>query len=395
MPYYQWQGITLEGVIKRGAIVSLDEVSLEKELLASNIALLNYKQKKIFFPKKWRAKHKHYFIFHVAQLVKKGIPLPEAVILTAQGFSNASRKLVVIAIARQLQEGNSFPKALANSCIDFHPFIIASISAGQESGNLIHALEDIAYTVQMQAMCYGQLKSIIIMPLITFFFFGLLLLFILVVIIPQFVAIYATMQQKIPAFIVFFLMIGNFLKSRFGIILFGSFIFGIWFFIRFITLRKKEILERLYMVLPLIGTLYKIQLQAYFFNALALQLAVGVPLMNALGSLKEGAHNTVLYSLCQQLQAAIAQGASFHNALEQIKYFFYPQTIALIKSGEESGNLALICKQIAKESQMKLQAKLIQLPVILQPVMIIFLGILIGVLVCSLYIPLFSISVYL
>ena len=288
MPYYRWYGVDIVGDAKKGVLFARGAEHLDRLLLRREIALLSHTPQRQWIRKPIRMKHKLQFFRQLAVLIDSGVLLPDALAIVGDQLNHPPFQELVHAIAVQVQEGVSFSFALESSPQIFDQITIQLIRAGEESGNVTGGLDAITGHIAATQDFYSRLRSALFLPAITLIFFLAVVLIIFVLIMPRFIDIFASMKQEIPPLTKRLLSISTFMRSPLMGILVA--VGGILSIIGWRTTRTgggRRLLDRLLCGLPLVGPIIKQRFVGYTMQALSVLLQGGMPLVQALGVVRE------------------------------------------------------------------------------------------------------------
>lgn len=305
-----------------------------------------------------------------------------------------SKKTLIIELVNFLNQGLSVIKALSAIQPDISPLISALVKASEESGDLSCTLNTISIFCKMQDTFSSQIRLMLLMPAITFLFFlGITLFIIIMIIIPQFATLYAVMHQEVTGIIYYLILFNQFLYSWMAIPLCLILLLLLLALYKLFTIGiMRTFIDLICSYIPIFSNLKKLHFQSYFFYGLGAQLGAGISTLNALSILTQDAPAGLYKRICLTLQNSINQGNSISSSLEQYDKFFNTQAIGLIKLGQESGRLNEICTQLGDRYQNDLLQILNRLPLIIQPLIILILGLLVTMLILSIYGPIINLS---
>ncbi len=395
MPYYKWCGVELTGTIKTGRIFARSVEHLDALLFKREIALLKSKcltRRLIKTP--IRLNHKIHFFQQLSVLVDAGVLLPEALALVAEQIEHTGLREVAHDLADSVQQGIGLSKAMQRYPRVFNQIMVQLIKAGEESGKLPQALDALCSHVQATHDFYLRLRSALLLPGITFAFFMLVVGIIFVVIIPQFAGIFASAQVPLPALTKTILAMSNFMNSRSMLLVLLGLGIGALFAWRYSkSVSGKRLVDKLVISLPFIGPLLKKRFVAYFLRAVALLLEGGVHVVPALRMIAASVNNRILREYITELEVAVTAGSSLSDAMARHSQALFSQDIvAMAEVGQESGRLASILKKGASSYHAKLVRQLSLITMLVQPTIMIILGLLVALLVFAIYVPIFELS---
>ncbi len=393
MPYFAWKGIDLHAKTRKGTLFAQNQNDLDEILLKKDIALLSYSHKKMRWQKPVSLQSKIDYMVQLAMLMKAGMLLPKALRLVAQQASQPNFAMTAHAVADQVEHGIGLPQAFQNHTQVFNPIMIQMACVGQEAGSLPDALHVLSTHLEAVAQFKRRLASALLLPLITFSFFLMIIGIMMVVIVPQFASIFASMQKDLPGATRTMMSISNFLRSpnlAYVGVGFLTVCYGIKKYLK--TKKGKEACDRFLMRAPLIHSLIIAQTMAGFFQAIALLLQGGMPLVKAVHIAKEAIDNTVIKNSAEAIAQEISAGIMFADTLAGFEHLCPQDIVSLIKVGQESSQLTAMLNRVVNIYQQQLIQKLSRINTLFQPFLLVILGLMISGLILALYTPIMSLS---
>lgn len=392
MPYYLWQGVNLRAQWCKGRLFARDEPELDALLFKKDIALLYARPKKLR-AKKVSDQEVLNYVIQLHTLIEAGVRVPEALNTIAAHSSSAYFCSVCYAVADQVVQGISLAQALEKYPRIFNAIVVQVVRIGQESGSLPQSLGVLAHYMESVIQFKKKLRAAFLLPTVTFIFFLLMMAIILMVIVPQFVALCATMQKQLPESTQMLLSISNFLRSYYAV--FTATILGMVAMI-YMRYKKsahgKEKISKLLLAIPVLDTLIIYQVMAVFFRSTAQLLAGGMPLAKALAIAAESVEYSSIKDRLRYVALAVDAGVSFDESLQECSEYLDASSIALISVGQETGKLAQMLVRVADEYQERLLTHMNRITTLIQPILLIILGLMIGALILGLYAPIMSFS---
>lgn len=393
MPYFAWKGVSLEARIKKGVNFAKDTRELDALLFKNDIALLSCSPKKIWLKGPLSLQTRIDYIMQLSMLVKAGILVPHALRLVADQTHQIRFAAIAQIIADDVEHGLTLSHAMQKQPSIFAPLIVQMVAVGQESGSLPAALQVLSNHLESLALFKARLRSALLLPLVTFIFFLAIIAVMLIVIVPQFASIFVSMQKELPGATQAMITMSNFLRSANFVFLVGGLV------VASVALKKyyhssggKKRLDVLLLSIPGIKRLIISKNMAGFFQAIALLLRGGMPLVNAVRIAKESIENTVVKQAISFKEQEISAGATFADAMAGCQEYCGQEIISLIKVGQESGQLGFMLERIAGIYQQRMIHTLSRINTLFQPFLLIILGLMITGLILALYTPIMSLS---
>ncbi len=394
MPYYRWRGVDLIGRNKRGTLFARSAEHLDELLLKRQVALLSCKQQRQWVKRPIGLLHRLQLFQQLTTLIDAGIVIPDALLIVANQTEHPQLQEKMHQVAQMVIAGVSLSDALAQTGTIASPIIIQLIKAGEESGTLPSSLDAICAHLAATQDFYQRLRSALLLPAITLLFFFVIIMIIFTVIMPRFVDIFASMQTEVPPLTQSLLAISAFVQSAaMGLIIaIGALcIVVLWRITR--KGKARKLLDALLLKLPFVGSILQQRFLSYAMRAIAVLLEGGMPLSQALTIVRQSVQNHILKHNLQAIEHDIISGSSLSAAMAQhAENLFSPDTIAMIEVGQESGRLPLLLQRASDTYHVRVMQRLAWLTMLLQPTVMIILGMLVALLIFAVYGPIFNMS---
>lgn len=395
MPYYRWRGVDIVGDYKKGKMYARSPERLDAQLLVREIALLNC------HPVSWRWRYrpvshdlKIELFKQLATLIDGGVALPQALLIVAEQLHHPGMQEIIHELADVVDHGNSFSVALHKYAHVFDPITIQLAKAGEESSSLPQAMEQIADRLEMRQEFSRAVRAAVLLPALTLGFFALITLFLFTFVVPQFAELFASMNQELPRSTQVMLAISHFMRSWYALIFAGAVALGGYALYLFgASPRGKEIKDRLIFRVPILGAILRTRFIAYFLASLALLLERGLQLVPALHTVAQSMDNEVLKNYVHAIEREVNNGRSLSMALQDVSPHWFPLELnALVHVGENSGTLELLLKKASIRYRDQVKRQLARISSIIQPLLMIILGLLVLLLIFAIYLPIIHLS---
>ncbi len=360
---------------------------------AASAAPASGKKGVVLFEKK-TIKTKTLMIFtrQLATLIDSGLPLLRGLTVLAKQEKDPVLKSTINQLADSVQGGSTFSESLAQHPKIFNKLYINMVKAGELGGVLELVLNRLAEFQEKAQKVANKVKSAMAYPVIVLVIAILIMWFLLVFIVPKFEQIFADMLGGKPLPMITQLVIGasKAVQSNFLLIIAGlvALIVGYVVFSR--TESGKVILDHIKMRVPVLGDLIRKSAISRFTRTLGTLVTSGVPILQALNITKETAGNVVISSAIGKVHDAVKEGESIVAPLEA-SGVFPPMVISMIDVGEETGQLPDMLLKIADVYDDEVDNAVVALTSMLEPLMIVFLALIVGSIVIALFMPLISI----
>ncbi len=389
MPHYNWKGITTVGDTRLGSTQASSLDALQKTLRAQNIALLSAKESQIR-NKELSLNNQIIFFEHLASLLEHGISIHHALEIFLLHHTKQPLASFGSTILNDLRHGKSLTECLQEQTYTTSPALIALIVAGERTGNLARTIAYITVHLKSTQTLHNDIKSALLLPGITLALAGCIVTGLVIFVVPQFELLFLSMGKPLPAATRTLITISNYLQSPIGAISFMSMIVGVY-----VLFSRQQSRLRLFIRhhVYYLNKLFLLNDLIHCTQTLALGLKTGIPLTESLIYATETIHNLAFKKALYTTHTALLRGNSLYTSLrEQCKDFIAPEFLALVLLGEQTGNLPLFIEKASTLAQSRLAAQLFTIKTVIQPIIFVIVGLLVGTLLIALYIPIFSLA---
>lgn len=322
-----------------------------------------------------------------ASLIKANIPLVEALAALIDQTDNLKLKTTLADVRQQVNEGISLRDSLARHPKVFPPIFINMVESGEASGTLPLVLVRLAEFMEAQVRLRAKVTSAMTYPLLMGFIGGGLMLVIFTVVIPKIANIFTSMKKKLPWYTELLMNTSFFLKNYWWALLIAL---GIVIWIArsyFATETGKVKKDEWSLKLPLFGDLLRMVAVSRFASTMATLLNGGVPLVTALGIVKAVVGNEILARAVADARENITEGENISEPLRRSGQF--PSLLLhMIAIGERTGELPQMLEMVAKNYEEQVNSKVEKMTAMLEPMMIVVMGISVGIIVMAVFVPL-------
>jgi type IV pilus assembly protein PilC len=332
------------------------------------------------------------FTRQLATLIDAGLPLLRGLNVLAKQERDAVLKNTINQLSDSIQGGSTFSEGLAQHARIFNNLYVNMVKAGEVGGVLEVVLTRLAEFQEKAQNVKNKVAAAMVYPLIVMVLAFAIMAFLLVFIVPRFQAIFHDMlgDRPLPAITVLVIGVSNFVQEHWAILLgvLAAGIAGSKMTVR--TRGGKNALDRIKLCLPVFGDLIRKTAISRFTRTLGTLVTSGVPILQALAITRETAGNNVIARAISQVHDAVKEGESIVSPLE-ISGAFPPMVISMIDVGEETGHLPEMLLKIAEVYDDEVDNSVAAVTSLLEPMMIVFLAIVVGTIVVALFMPLISI----
>ncbi|MEW9053305.1 MAG: type II secretion system F family protein [Neobacillus sp.] len=336
-------------------------------------------------------KLQHFVIYlrQFATLLKAGVTVVEATsVLAAQTESKALKK-ALLDVEQELREGNPFSDAVSKYKKIFNPMFINMVRAGEVSGNLDETLEKLADDFEKQHDTRAKVVSALTYPAVI----GILaigaVIFLLVGVVPTFVTMFADMGAELPGITKFVLSASEFMQKFWWIVFLVilTFVFSIMYMKK--NKKTKYYLDYFMLRMPIFGNMMQKAALARMMRTLASLFSSSVPILQAMSIVEKVVENEVIAKVIRESRDSLEKGRSMTEPMSQ-HWVFPPLVTQMILIGEGTGALDSMMSKIADFYEKEVEQVTDRLKSLIEPIMIVFLAGIVGVIVLSIMMPMFS-----
>ena len=385
------------GKIISGAIEAESQTAVTSKLRQMGYIVLEISEKREAFSislpgrkKKVKLKDLTVFSRQFATMINSGVSITRALAILSEQVENPTLAAVITQVQKDVEGGLSLSEALAKQEKIFPPIFVNMARAGEAGGVLDEVLLRIADHFESEASLRARVKSAMTYP-VAVFIFAITIAFIMITfIVPIFMNMFSSLGGDLPGPTKMLVGLSNFIRGRWYII-FGTlmaFVYGFRAFKR--NPRGRYIWDSFKLKMPVLGQLSRKMAIAKFARTFSTLISSGVPILQALDIVAETAENAVVTKAIRESRASIKEGETISKPLGA-SGVFPPMVVQMIAIGEETGALDSMLKKIADFYDGEVSATVDSLTSLLEPVLMVFMGVMIGGIVVSLYLPMFSV----
>ena len=332
------------------------------------------------------------FTRQLATLIDAGLPLLRGLNVLAKQERDALLRTTINNLADSVQGGSTFSEGLAQHPRIFNDLYVNMVKAGELGGVLEVVLTRLAEFQEKAQKIKNRVAAAMVYPLIVMVLALAIMAFLLVFIVPRFEAIFHDMlgDKPLPAVTTFVISVSSFVQNHWDILLGGLVALIIGYKILARTRMGRMGLDRVKLRAPLFGDLIRKTAISRFSRTLGTLVTSGVPILQALTITRETAGNSVIGRAISQVHDSVKEGESIVLPLEA-SGAFPPMVISMIDVGEETGQLPEMLLKIAEVYDDEVDNSVAALTSLLEPIMIVFLALVVGTIVIALFMPLISI----
>jgi len=331
------------------------------------------------------------FSRQLATMVNAGIPLVNALDILSEQTENVKFKQIIAEVRDNVETGSSLSEGMSKHTQIFSSLFVNMVRAGESSGMLDEILDRLATYLEKTGGLQKKIKSALVYPIAVTIMAFAITAFLLLKVIPVFTEIYAGFDTALPAPTQFLITVSNFMRKYFYavIILFTIIGFAISRYIR--TEKGKFRLDSLKLNIPIFGILVKKVAVGKFTRTLSTLIKSGVPILGSLEIVSKTSGNKVVEEAVDKVRMNVKEGESISEPLSR-SGVFPPMVVRMISVGEQTGELEKMLGKIADFYDQEVDAAVSGLTSLIEPLIIAFLGIVIGGIVVCMFLPIFEIT---
>ncbi len=342
-------------------------------------------------PKKVRPDDVIFLTTQLAVMIDTGVPLTEALDSIAEQSDHSGVKAMLTDISDQVKGGTEFSTALESYPKAFGKLFVALMQASEASGTMGDMLIRASDYMRQERETRNRVKGALIYPICMLSFCFLVVIALLIFVLPRFEKIYDGKGATLPAPTRLLLAMSNGLTTYWPVILLGlvTVVGGLWYFAR--TDAGRVYLDRLRLSVPVFGSMYRKASLARSLRTMATMVTTGVSMLEGLAITARSAGNSIYEKLWNDVGEGVREGSSLSDELAG--YDLVPRTITqMITAGEKTGRLGEVMNRIAVFCEDDLKVAIKTITTMIEPIMIIVMGVLVGGIAMALLLPVFSVS---
>jgi type IV pilus assembly protein PilC len=389
---YAWEGKDRTGKTVRGEIRAGGEAIVNVTLRRQGILVTKVKKKAYRSGKKITDKDLTLFTRQLATMMKAGVPLLQAFDIVGKGHANPSMSKLIMDLRNDVETGTSLNNAFRKYPLYFDPLFCNLVGAGEQAGILEDLLTRLAIYKEKTLAIKGKIKSALMYPISILAIAFVVTAVIMIWVVPAFKEVFKTFGADLPTPTLVVMAISEFFVSYWWLI-FGSLFGSLYFFFQSWrrSLKLQQAMDRLLLRLPIFGAVIRKATIARWTRTLSTMFAAGVPLVEALDSVGGAAGNYVYLEATRKIQTEVSTGTSLTISMQNVNVF-PNMVIQMVQIGEESGSLDAMLGKVADFFEEEVDEAVAALSSLMEPLIMVVLGVLIGGLVVAMYMPIFKLG---
>lgn len=388
---FEWVGKDRQGRIVQGELRAAGEATAQNTLRRQGILVTKIKKRKMSSGKKIKPKDIALFTRQMATMMKAGVPLLQSFDIVGRGNPNPSVTRLLNEIRQDVETGTSLSIAFRRHPMYFDDLYCNLVEAGESAGILESLLDRLATYMEKTEAIKSKIKSALMYPISVIIVAFVVVTLIMLFVIPAFKEVFSSFGADLPAPTMFVIGMSEFFTTYWWLI-FGILGGGIYFFLQAWKRSPKVqvFMDRALLKLPVFGALDKSCI-ARWTRTLSTMFAAGVPLVEALDSVGGASGNIIYKEATDKIQKSVSIGTSLAVAMTDANVF-PSMVLQMCAIGEESGAIDHMLGKAADFYEAEVDEMVAGLSSLMEPIIIVFLGTIIGGIVVSMYLPIFKLG---
>ncbi len=398
MAVFIWEAATKRGEIKKGEMDATDETVVRGLLRRQGLKSITVKQK----PKdlleylpflKQKVKEKNIVVFAriFSTMINAGLPLIQCLDLLAQQEENKTFAKIITSVKEDIEGGSTLQDALKKYPAVFDELFVNLVAAGESGGILDVILIRLSNYMEKTMKLKSKVKGSLVYPIIVLVVSIAVITLLLVYVIPVFKKMFEGMGGQLPGPTQFLISVSDYAVSYFPYVV-GGFVLFVFLFRRYYRTEKGRLtIDALVLKAPIFGPLLTKVAVAKFTRTLSTMMASGVPILEGLNIVSKTAGNVIVENAIMKTRQSISEGRTIAEPLAETK-IFPPMVVQMIAVGEATGALDAMLAKIADFYDDEVDAAVAAMTTMLEPFMMVFLGIVVGGMIICMYLPIFKMA---
>ncbi len=387
---YSWEGRDRAGKILKGDMRTSGEAVVQSLLRRQGITVLKVKRQRAGLGGRITEKDITLFTRQLATMMKAGVPLLQAFDIVGKGHANPAVSRLLLDVKTEVETGSALATAFRKHPLYFDALFCNLVGAGEAAGILDNLLDRLATYKEKILAIKSKIKSALFYPISVLVVAFIITAVIMIFVIPAFKDLFSNFGADLPAPTLFVMALSD-AFVKYWYLIFGGLGFGLWFF--FYTWKRsakmQAAMDRMFLKLPVFGDVIRKATMARWTRTLATMFAAGVPLVEALDSVGGASGNYVYVQATKKIQQEVSTGTSLTTAMQNSNVF--PSMVCqMVAIGEESGSLDAMLSKVSDFYEAEVDDAVEALSSLMEPMIMVVLGTLIGGMVIAMYLPIFK-----
>ncbi len=389
---FEWEGKDRKGKQVRGEIRAASENIVQASLRRQGVLPTKIKKRSTRSGKTIKPKDIAIFTRQFATMMKAGVPLLQTFDIVGRGNPNPSVTKLLSDIRAEVETGTALSSAFRKYPKYFNTLYCNLIEAGETAGILEALLDRLATYMEKTEAIKSKIKSALMYPIAVVVVAFVVVTIIMIFVIPAFKSVFSSFGADLPAPTLFVMAVSEYFVKYWWLI-FSIIGGGIYFFMQAWQRNEKMqmVMDRILLKVPVFGVLVEKSCVARWTRTLSTMFAAGVPLVEALDSVGGAAGNSVYLEATTSIQREVSTGTSLTNAMTNANVF-PSMVLQMCAIGEESGTIDHMLGKAADFYEAEVDDMVAGLSSLLEPIIIVFLGTIIGGIVVAMYLPIFKLG---
>ena len=389
---FEWEGRDKNGKILRGEIRAGGEAAVSATLRRQGILLTKVKKRRTSGGRSVKQRDIALFTRQLATMMKAGVPLLQAFDIVGRGATNPRLTKLLGDIRADVETGTSLSAAFRKHPMQFDALYCNLVEAGESGGILEALLERLAIYQEKTLALKSKIKAALMYPIAVLVVAFLVVVVIMVKVIPAFKEVFSSFGADLPGPTLLVIAMSEFFVAYWLIIL-SALVGGGYIFMQSWrrSVKMQMVMDRLLLRIPIFGVLINKSVIARWTRTLSTMFAAGVPLVEALDSVGGASGNAVFAEATLKIQRDVSTGSALTTSMQSTGVF--PNMVIQMASiGEESGSLDHMLAKAAEFYEEEVDDMVKGLSSLMEPIIIVILGTIIGGIVVAMYLPIFKIG---
>lgn len=389
---FTWVGVDRKGKKVKGEMFAASENVVKLMLRSKGITPQKITKALFSSPKPIKDEEVTMFTRQLSTMMRAGVPLLQAFEIVANGHANPSVGKLLNSIKQDIETGSSLSQAFSKYPKQFDALFCNLIGAGEQAGILDSILDSLALYKEKMLAIKSKIKAAMFYPIAVVAVAVGVTAVIMIFVVPQFTEIFRGFGAELPGPTLVVVAISNFFIHQWYVLL--GMVAGTIIGLKKLLERSKkarDIRDRIVLRLPVFGNILNKSAVARWCRTLGTMFKAGVPIVEALNSVAGAAGNIVYYNATKSIQTEISSGIALNVAMDNAGVF-PPMMIQMAAIGEESGALDVMLEKVAEFYEQEVDDAVGALSSLLEPIIIVFLGTVVGGIVVAMYLPIFKLG---
>ena len=389
---FHWEGRDKNGRVVKGEMRAGGESVVAASLRRRGVMVSKIKKQSFRRGRRITRKDLALFTRQLSTMLKAGVPLMQSFDIVGRGHANPSMARLMNDIKMDVETGTSLNQAFRKYPLYFDPLFCNLVAAGEQAGILETLLDRLAMYQEKTIALQGKIKKAMFYPVSIIMVAILVTAVIMIFVIPSFKNVFTSFGADLPAPTLFVIAMSDFFV-KYWYIVFGLLFGGIYFLVQAWRRSPKvqAAVDRTLLKLPVLGEMLQKASIARWSRTLATTFAAGVPLVEALDSVGPAAGNYVYKEATKSVQTEVNVGTSLAQAMQNTGVF-PNMAVQMTQIGEESGSLDSMLSKVADYYEREVDETVDALSSLLEPMIMVILGVIIGGIVIAIYLPIFKLG---